>query len=90
MPASGVRRLAMSKKAAAGHRGGGVGSTNSAAAQATPKASPGPYKSPVTESTSEMPGGRKDPNTGYAAGKKRAKTRGTGAATRGAGHTSYT
>lgn len=90
MPASGVRRLAMSKKAAAGHKRGGVGSGFGGAMQTTPAVGKGPYKCPTTESTSETPVGRKDKATGYMAGKRRAKTRGTGAATSGTRHTSFT
>lgn len=51
------------------------------------KAAKGTYKSPTTVKSTV---GRKDPKTGYMAGKKRAKTRGTGAATKGTRHTSYT
>jgi hypothetical protein len=51
------------------------------------KAAKGTYKSPTTVKSTV---GREDPKTGYMAGKKRMKTRGTGAATKGTKHTSYT
>ena len=89
MAGSGVRRLAMSKMAAKGH-GKKSGAAYGGTAQTVPRVSNGSYKSPSTTATGEMPVGRKDKTTGYVAGKKRSKTRGTGAATRGTGHTSYT